>query len=270
MPESLPEVIVRASRPVRYAAAAALAVLALFLLVKTFDAIDQFGMGPNHPVNTITVTGEGKSTSVPNIAQVTFTVQESASTVNAAQDAATKRTNDSLAAMKDLGIEDKDIKTLGYNVFPQYENRVVAPCYPGAVCQTPSNAITGYQVSQTVEVKVRDTAKAGDVLQKLGTLGVQNISGPNFMLDDDSGVQDEARAAAIEDARAKAEVLAKQLHVRLGKVMNFSENGGYYPMYSAYAKGGMAMDAAVAPPAPSLPVGENETNVTVQITYEIR
>ena len=270
MPDSLPEIIVRASRPVRYAAAAALAVLALFLLVKTFDAIDQFGMGPNHPVNTITVTGEGKSTSVPNIAEVTFTVQETAPTVKAAQDAATKRTNDSLAALKDLGIADKDVKTLGYNVYPQYESRAVPPCYPGGACPTSqSNTITGYQVSQTVQVKIRDTDKAGDVLQKLGTLGVQNISGPNFMLDDDSGVQDEARAAAIEDARTKAEVLAKQLHVRLGKVSSFSENGGYYPMYSVSAKGGMAMDAAVAP-APSLPVGENETSVTVQITYEIR
>ncbi|KND51573.1 MAG: hypothetical protein AB202_03345 [Parcubacteria bacterium C7867-007] len=270
MPESLSETIVRASRPVRYAAAVALAVLALFLLVKTFDAIAQFGTGPNRPINSITVTGEGKSTSVPNIALVTFTVQETAVSVKEAQDAATKRTNDSLAAMKDMDIAEKDIKTLGYNVYPQYENRAIAPCYPGGECPTQSNKISGYQVSQTVEVKIRDTAKAGDVLQKLGTLGVQNISGPNFMLDDDSTVRDEAREAAIEDARAKAEVLAKQLHVRLGNVMSFSEGGGYYPMYSGYAKGGVAMDAANVAPAPSLPVGENETNVTVQITYEIR
>lgn len=265
----MPEVIVRASRPVRYAAAAALAVLALFLLVKTFDALDQFGMGPNHPVNTITVTGEGKSTSVPNIAQVTFTVQETAGTVQAAQDAATKRTNDSLAAIKAMGIDDKDVKTLGYNVYPQYAENA---CPPGAMCKLAagSNKITGYQVSQTVQVKVRDTAKAGDVLQKLGTLGVQNISGPDFMLDDDSGVQDEARAAAIKDANEKAQVLAKQLHVRLGKVMNFSENGGGYPYPMYSSRGGMAMDAAAQSVAPSLPVGQNETNVTVQITYEIR
>ncbi|KND50142.1 MAG: hypothetical protein AB203_04135 [Parcubacteria bacterium C7867-008] len=269
MPESLPETIVRASRPVRYAAAAALTVLALFLLVKTFDAIDQFGTGPNRPINSITVSGEGKSTSIPNIAQITFTVQETAASVKDAQDAATKRTNDSLAAMKTMGIEEKDIKTLGYNVYPQYENRAMAPCYPGSACPTQSNKISGYQVSQTVQVKVRDTAKAGDVLQQLGTFGVQNISGPDFMLDDDSTVTDEARAEAIKDAREKAELLAKQLHVRLGDVISFSEGGGYYPMYSGYAKGGVAMDAAVAP-SPSLPVGENETNVTVQVTYEIR
>lgn len=270
MHDSLPETLVMASRPVRFAAAAALSVLALFLLVKTFDTLDQFGMGPNHPVNTITVSGTGKSTSVPNIAQVTFTVQESAATVKGAQDAATKRTNDALAAVKALGIEDKDVKTLGYQVYPQYASQT-PPCPSGALCPTTqSNKITGYQVSQTVQVKIRATDKAGDVLQKLGTLGVQNISGPDFMLDDDHTVQDEARAEAIKDAHDKAEVLAKQLHVRLGKVMNFSENGGYLPMYSGYAKGGMAMDSAVATPAPSLPVGQNETNVTVQITYEIR
>jgi uncharacterized protein YggE len=267
MNDSLPEVIVRASRPVRYAAAAALAVLALFLLVKTFDALDTFGIRPNDPVNTITVTGTGKSTSTANIAQITFTVQESAATVSAAQDAATKRTTDSLAAIKAMGIADKDVTTLGYNVNPQYATQ---SCPPGVMCpMVVGNKITGYEVSQTVQVKVRDTSKAGDVLQKLGTLGVQNISGPNFMLDDDTAVKAEARGKAIADARTQADALAKQLGVRLGKVVSFNENsGGYpYPVYSAMSKGGM--DSAAAP-APSLPVGQTDTTTTVQVTYEIR
>jgi uncharacterized protein YggE len=259
MTEQTAELIKNASRPVRYAAAAALAVLALFLFVKTVDALDQFGVRDGQPVSTAT----------PDIAQLTFTVQESASTVKAAQDAATKRTNESLAALKAEGIADKDIKTLGYNVNPQYAQSGVA-CGPGMMCPTVitnSNTITGYQVSQTVQVKVRDTNKAGEVLQKLGTLGVQNISGPNFMVDDDTSVTDAARADAIDAARTKAETLAKQLHVRLGKVVNFSENGGYpVPMYSAMSKGGVATDAV----APSLPVGQNETNVTVSVTYEIK
>lgn len=131
--------------------------------------------------------------------------------------------------------------------------------------------IVGYDVSQTVEVKVRDTAKAGDTLAALGTIGVQNISGPNFMVDDEDAAKAEARGKAIEEARTKAKLLAKQLGVRLGKVVSYSENGAGYPqpmMYSAVAKGGM-MDAS-RESAPTLPTGENKTSVTVSVTYEIR
>lgn len=253
---------------VRYAAAAALSVLALFLLVLTFDSMSRFGKGDNPPLNTITVTGEGRATAVPDIARISFTVQETASNVAAAQDAATKRTNDAIAAVGDLGVEDKDVKTTGYNVYPQYENQ--QPCYPGALCPTGTPAITGYQVSQSIEVTVRDTAKAGDVLQKLGTLGVQNISGPTFTVDDDSSVSDDAREKAIDDAREKAKVLAHQLGVHLGDVVSFSESGNYpQPMY---AKGGATMDSVMMreSAAPTLPVGQDETTITVSVTYEIR
>lgn len=264
MNDSVVHTIVSASRPVRIAATVALSALALFLLILAFQALSDFGRSDKPITSTISVTGTGKSTAVPNIAQISFTVQESASTVAAAQDAATKRSNDALKAVKDLGIADKDVQTTGYNISPQYAERT---CPAGAACApSSSNTIVGYQVLQSVTLKVRDTAKAGDVLKKLGTLGVQNISGPNFMLDDDSTVRAEARKEAIADAREKAEVLAKQLDVRLGTVVSFSESGNY-PVYSSYTKGGVAMDAAATP---SLPVGESDTNVTVNITYEIR
>ncbi len=258
--------LLSASRPVRYAAVAALALLALFLFAKTIAVFEDLGRTQIGSVASITVSGTGKASAVPNIAHISFTVQENASTVAAAQDSATKRTENALAALKKLGVEDKDIKTSGYQVMPQYEN---AACR-GGYCPPDTSKITGYQVMQSIEVKVRDTAKAGDVLAALGGAGVQNVSGPNFMVDDDAVVQAEARGEAIEDARKKAEVLAKQLGVRLGKVVSFSESGGPMP-YFAYGKGGVAMDSAVtAPAAPPLPTGQNETTVTVMIQYEIK
>jgi uncharacterized protein YggE len=262
------ETLVSEWRPVARTAAAALAILALFLLVKTFDAWELMGQGDNPMVNTITVTGTGTSSATPDIATITFTVQEQASAVQAAQDAATKRTNDAIAAMGDFGVQDKDVKTLGYSVSPQYAETTVA-CAPGMYCPRPvsSNKITGYQVTQTVRVTVRDTDRAGDVLQKLGGLGVQNISGPDFMVDDDNGVLNEARAEAIENAQDKAKELAKELGVHLGDVVSYYDQGNSYPM--SYAKGGVAMDAAVAP-APNLPVGTDERTVTVQVTYRIK
>ncbi len=256
------------NKVIRGAAAAVLIVLALFLVAQTWNAV--FDKGPNEYVNTITVEGTGRSAAVPDIARITFTVTESAANVADAQDAATKRTDDALNAVSEMGVEDKDIKTLSYNVSPKYEY-TQTPCYPGMACPaviSSSPRIVGYDVSQSVEVKVRNTAKAGEVLEALGSLGVQNISGPHFVVDDESEVKNEARAEAIEEARVKAKQLAKELGVRLGKVVSYSEGNQGYPMYDNYGKGGAVMNAEVRS-APSLPVGENETNVTVMVTYEI-
>lgn len=253
------------SRGVRIAIVATLALLAIFLFLISVDKLKNLGRDLTYPTKTITVQGEGEATIVPDIARVTFTVQETANTVAAAQDAATTRTNDALAAMRDLGVEEKDLKTLGYNVYPQYE---YPACGPNGICPPQNPTITGYQVSQTVEVKVRDTNQVGGVLEALGRLGVQNISGPEFTLDDDDAATQEARAAAIADAREKAKILAKNLGVRLGPVVSFYEETGGYPGYDmGYGKGGAVMEARVAP---SLPTGESQTVIRVNVTYEIR
>lgn len=256
---------VASNRTLRILIAAVLTLLALFLLALTWDKA--FGRDVNDPFNTITVEGTGEAAMVPDVARVTFTITESATAVKAAQDAATERTNRALEAVRELGVEERDVKTLSYNVSPRYEYSQ-QPCYPGMVCPAGSPRITGYDVSQTVEVKVRDTAKAGEVLGALGGVGVQNISGPEFVVDDETAVSNEAREEAIEEAREKARALASQLGVRLGKVVSFSENPPM-PYYDSYYGRGGSMEA-VAQSAPTLPTGENETKVTVMITYEIR
>lgn len=256
-------------KKMRIALLAVFVLLALFLLAKTWDAA--FGRGPNEPVNLITVTGTGEAVAIPDIAQIDFTVTEQATTVGEAQEKATTKTNAALEFLKQQGIEEKDVKTTYYSVSPRYEyaNRGCAsgmPCPP----VTSSPKIIGYEASQAIQVKVRDTAKAGQVLEGIGSLGVQNINGPQFTVDDEDEVRAEAREAAIKEAREKAKVLAKELGVRLGKTVSFYENEGEYPMYG-YGKGGMAMesDIRVSAVAPTLPTGENETTVSVSITYEI-
>lgn len=253
------------NRAARIAVVAVLALLALFLLVKTWDTA--FGRDISDPYNTITVEGTGRAALVPDTARITFTVTESAAAVADAQKAATEKMDAALASLDGQGIDERDVKTLSYNVSPKYE-------YPqmcvGMICPPVQGSprIVGYDVSQTVQVKVRETDKAGDVLAALGGLGVQNISGPEFVVDDETAVEAEARAEAIEEARTKAKALAKDLGVHLGKIVSFSEgSAGEF-----YGYGGKAMSAMDASPmsAPSLPVGENETEMTVMITYEIR
>lgn len=266
MNESFAETFVRISRPVRYAATAALLALALFLLAIALTAWYNVGKSTNPYMNTISVEGTGTAVTIPDLAVVTYSVTEDATTVADAQAEATAKTNAALEAVKNLGIEEKDVKTVAYNVYPRYENMPV--CYTGYCPPSRNPNIIGYEVSQTIEVKVRDTAKAGDVLQALGNLGVQNISGPNFTVDDEDGARNAAREEAIAEAKAKAKALAKELGVSLGNVVSFYENPGYMPYYGYEGKGGM--DVAVAQSAPSLPTGEQETTVTVNITYEIR
>ena len=251
---------------VRVALIGVLSILSLFLFAKTWATVEALGRTDISNLPTITVTGTAKASATPNIAQIGFIIEEKGATGEDAQNLATKRTDSALAALKKLAIAEKDIKTTGYQVTPDYETKA---CPPGVYCPQTNGKIVGYRVSQSVEVKVRDTAKTGDLLQALTALGVQNISGPNFMVDDQSVVQAEARGKAIVDARAKAQVLASQLGVHLGKVVGFSENGGVaYPMFAQ----GMSKTATAdsVAPAPSLPTGENETNATVTVTYEIR
>lgn len=250
-------------RVLAYSAAAAFVLLAVFLLVKTVDAMDRMGKSPYAGPNVITVTGEGRAETPPTIARVTFMVQESADTVAKAQEAASSRSRTALDAIRALGIEDKDVRADAYQVNPQYE---APPCLPGAAC-VQSPRIVGYQVSQTTAVKIRNTDAAGEVLQALGNAGVQNISGPGFEVDDDSEVTQEARGEAIEDARQKARMLARQLRVRLGDVVSYSENGGPHPI-PMYGREGTVTDARIE--SVPLPQGENESVVTVTISYEIK
>lgn len=256
---------------IELAAVGVLALLGLFLLVATLNAFDNIGRAETPAMNTITVSGDGKVSRSPDIARVNFTVQNTAATVAAAQTKTTEQANKAIAYVEGQGIAKKDIKTLSYNVTPQYEyNR---PCPAGSLCPeyyggTPR--ITGYQVSHSIEVTIRDLDKVSALLAGLGEQNVQNIYGPSFALDNPDEARNEAREMAIEEARAEAKVLAKQLGVRIVRVVNFSEGGNYPIFYAkdmAYGMGGANAESA---PAPQIPAGENEYSSSVSITYEIR
>ncbi len=218
--------------------------------------------------NVITVEGVGKVTAISDIARITFSVNEEGDTAKEAQDAAAKKINAALEVLKnDLGIDEKDIKTTSYYMSPKYS--YPAPCYSGFCPDRYEQEVVGYTTSQSIEVKVRDTDKVGELLSALGNAGIDNISGPSFTIDDPEALKAEAREAAIKQAREKAKELAKDLNVRLVRVTGFWENtGGYYPYAEkAYGLGG---DVAVSSVAPELPLGENEVVVNVSVTYEIR
>jgi len=253
---------------VRLAVTGTLSILALFLLAETITVAANFGRPTSPATDTVTVQGSGQATLPPDVARVSFTVENTSATVAEAQTATTKQANAAIDFVKTQGVADKDVKTLSYNISPQYS--YPNPCVSGAICPDYNRApkITGYQVSESIQVTMRDLTKVGDMLGGLGKLEVQNVNGPNFALDDSTSGYDAARADAIAKAKTQADLLAKQLGVRLGKIVNFSESSGGYA-YPTMAYGMGASDSKAAP-TPSVPVGENTYNASVSVTYEIR
>lgn len=254
-----------------------LIALALFLFVEAFSVLKSYryiGSGVT-ATNTITVSGEGEVFAVPDTATFSVSVIERAKDVETAQTAATKKGNAIIAYLKEQGIEEKDIQTTDYNVSPQYEYQSAScPRAEGSeevvYCPPGKSVLTGFEVSQTLTVKVRDTEKAGGLLSGVGSLGASSVSGLSFTVADEDLLQAQARDKAITDAKQKAESLAKSLGVSAVRVVGFSENGNY-PYYYAKAEMSMAMDArGGAAPSPALPVGQNKIISNVTITYEIR
>ena len=243
-------------------------VLALFLLAQTINTLQNLDRPANPATDTITVQGDGQATLPPDVARISFTVDNTKASVSEAQAATTNQANAALDYVKAQGIAEKDIKTLSYNISPQYS--YPNPCPLGAMCPAYSGApkITGYQVSESIQVTMRDLTKVGEMLSGLGKLEVQNVNGPAFALDDSTAGYDAARADAITKAKTQAGLLSKQLGVHLGKIVNFSESsGGYaYPMM-AYGIGGGPSEKAAAP---NIPAGENTYSASVSVTYEIR
>ena len=242
-----------------WAGTAVLVVLTIFLLVMTGHVSNTATNA-----NTVSFNGEGKVFAKPDIAAVSFSIVTEAKTSKVAQDANSEKSKKVVDFLKSQDIADKDIKTTGYNIYPQYSY----PTPDSPVYYDSNPKITGYQVSQSFEVKVRDLDKISAVLDGLVTAGANQVNNLGFQVDDIEKVKNEARELAIKDAKNKANTLKKQIGIRLGKIINYSE-GGYYPgpmMYDSKAVG-MGGGGEVAP---SIPAGESEITINVTITYQIR
>lgn len=240
-------------------------VLVIFVAAKTISelkSMSYIGKSVN-AANVITVSGKGEVFATPDIATFSFSVTQEAANVGDAQANATEKTNKILASIKAAGVEDKDIKTSSYNIYPRYEYLNAGPYSSG------TQRLAAYVVSQSVQVKVRKLEDAGKILSDIGSLGATDVSGLSFSVDKQDDFARDARNLAIKDARDQAAVLAHALGVDLGSITTFYESSPSqpYPMY--YAKDMMASSVRVEA-APSLPAGESKITSNVTITYEIK
>jgi uncharacterized protein YggE len=247
-------------------------VLSAFFAVKILAEVRSYSMIGSSDTHTITLSGHGEVNAAPDIASVSLTIESSASPQSAASDVVNTKTAKILEFLKSSGIDEKDIKTDNYSSYPKYSYPQPCPVYANGTmppCRESESKIVGYTVSQNITVKIRKADDVSSITDGINKIGVTSMYGPNFTFDDPDKLEADARKEAIKDAHDKAETLAKDLGVHLGRIVSYSEGGYGGPMY--YAKDAvMAESRAGSAPAPSIPKGENTLTSDVSITYEIK
>ncbi|OPL11966.1 MAG: hypothetical protein AVO34_01735 [Firmicutes bacterium ML8_F2] len=211
--------------------------------------------------NTITVSGQGEVYTKPDLALAVFSVETEAKTVVQAMLENTDKMNNIINKMKGAGIKEKDLKTTDFNLYPRYEYRRESSIYP-----TGERVLAGYNVTQSLQVKIRDLDKIGGVIQQATDAGANQVGSLQFTVDDEDEFKNQARKLAIQEARDRAEAIADQLSVNLVRVVSFSESG-YAPSYdySLMEKAPVSGGGET----PQIETGENKIQVSVSITYEI-
>ncbi len=209
-----------------------------------------------NPEHTITVGGTGIVKIAPDVADISVGVTITRPTVREARSVAASQMAAVIAALKKAGVADKDIQTSGLSLSPVYDysNSGKAP------------RITGYQVSNSVTATVRDLDTVSDVVDGAMKAGATDMGGITFRVDDPTAAQAQARTAAVKDARAKADALAKAAGVSIAGVATISEVSYTPPVPMPYMAAGGAKAADEATP---IQVGTNDVSVSVNVVFLI-
>lgn len=249
-----------------------LGTLTIFLMVATaVTAVEFFNrLKENRYIgrdlefrNEITVTGQAEEFIQPDLALINLGVKNEAQTVEEAMSENTQRMNRVIEVLKtELGLSENNLKTTQFNLSPRYEWRETRDN------DSKERVLVGYEVNQSLQVKIREFDKISQVIQQASLLGANQVGELVFTLEDETLVKEVIRAEAITQAQDKAKALAQQLGVQLVRVTSFREDLPVIPW--ARATGDVAYyDSEESVPAPSIQPGENKVEVSVSITYEI-
>jgi uncharacterized protein YggE len=205
--------------------------------------------------HSISVTGTGRVTLSPDLADVQLGVMVQRPTVKVARDDAATAMTAVIAALKAAGIADADLTTSMLSLQPQYDY--------GNNGGTPR--IVGYQFSNSVKATVRNLDKLGDVIDGAIAAGATSLDGVTFRVEDETKAEAQARIAAMADARAKADALAGAAGVSISGVISIAETVAPTPYPMPYAA---TFDSAKGAATPIQP-GTNEVTVSVSVAYRI-
>lgn len=215
---------------------------------------------PENAPQSVTVSGEGTAYVKPDIAKITLGFRKEGKSVQSITEENTKVMNKIIDGLKALGVEEKDLKTTQYSISPQYnwtekDGRVPA----------------GYVLDQNVEIKIRNFDNISKILSLASTSGANMVGGLQFEVDDEEIARAKARQEAIKKAKAKAKGMAEASGLKLVKIIDISESyRNNYPQPMYRMGGDIMLESAVLAPAPTIQVGQQEVNVTVNLTYRVK
>ena len=208
---------------------------------------------------TIMVDAVGSVEVKPDFATLRMGVKTQAKTVQDAQTENTEKMNSLNKSLKELGISEDYIKTANYDVYPQYDWTAEE-----------GSELVGYEVSQSVMIKMKDTDLAEKVLALAGQLGITDVGQLEYIVDDKEIYLEEARKDALEKIASKATLLSRSLGVSFVNIVSYDEyesgGGDGYGVNRLFAEAGFGGGA----PEPVLEEGLNEVSLNVSVTFEIR
>lgn len=213
------------------------------------------------PARVFTVTASSDIAIAPDLATVSFSVITEGTNPETVQSKNTEKMNAAIQYVKGEGIEAKDIRTSNYDLQPRYEYDKI----------TRKTFISGYTLTQTVIVKIRDLSKIAKIIGGLPNTGVNEISSVKFSIEDPDKFLADTRKEAFDKAFEKAKAMAEMNRAKLGKVVEFSEsfNNPIRYNYTDYEKA-YAPSLGGAAPTPTIEPGSQEITVYVSVKYEIK
>ena len=226
----------------------------LALLLSPFAFAQSTPMMLPGDATLLQISAHGETHRVPDVAQISAGVVTQNIDANAAMQSNAQRMSTVIAALKKAGVAERDIQTSSISLSPQYKYG-----------QNEPPTITGYQASNTVNLRLRELGKAGDVLDALVKQGANQINGPTFTLDKPDAAMDEARTNAVKNAQTRANLYATATGLKVRRIVSMSESGEMQPQPRPM------MMLARADKAESTPIaaGENTIGVDLNVVYEL-
>jgi uncharacterized protein YggE len=207
---------------------------------------------------SITITAEGKVSASPDTAEVDASIVSTGTNAQATQSDMDQKAAQLVAYLQKSGVAQSDISTSEYTLYPEYNN------------SSNSNTITGYSASETLSAKIHDLSKVSSLLGGVTQNGANQIESVNYTIDNSDNYREQARQQALSNAGQKAQDLANAAHVKLGKLITFSEDNNdstppVYPMAMADVAGGTNASSSA-----TVPSGTQDITEDISVTYALK
>ena len=200
------------------------------------------------------INATGEVARVPDVAVISAGVVSRSNSANGALQETANRMQRVLAALRRAGVQDRDVQTSNVNLSPEYKYENNQP-----------PQLVGYSATNNVTIRFRDIRNSGAILDALVAQGVNQINGPSLTIDKPEAALDEARAKAVSAGRARAELYARSLGMRIARLVAVNESGGNFPSppMPMFARAERDSSTPIEP-------GEQKLQVTLAMTFELQ